>query len=608
MGIFSRIFKGGPPDGRDEDKEGEERSASSDGVPDVPVTEAELTEPAPAPNPALAAATLGGGGAGSPFSTPLWSWPQRGAAGAAGGPGAGDEPPPGAPAPAGRPEAPAAKPEDAAAKSRAAIPSVAKRGAGVETPAPAAPQTPATPPAPSTPSAAAPKGKGKEAVAVKDKNDSTMVMSPPPPAATAPTRPTPAPTPATPAPATPAAIPAPSAAQVRSRATSTPPARTPTPPAASAPPAPAPSSSPAAPPAAAAKAPPAPSAPVAAAPAAPAAPAAAPPASASAQTSPSGRARSDTLDALDEVVLELQSELSGAFAAASSPSPVQHGVSTAEDLAAVRALFHDVAVAHVAQVRDVMLELRYGEANPKWIELTKPALRSLRAMAGQMELTDLCEALDAFCDAVDASVANRAFSDEDKAELLRRYERLVELIPQAFELDAEHDRREPIIVQALLSQIDGVERPTIDKLFGVGLGRLEALMSANATDVAAVTGIRPALAAAIVAQFKTYRASATATISAPDAAAERRQLADLLIMLTILHDDFEKASGEWGDDAAQRKRSLRKQREQTFQQIKVGLARLGERDQLQRLEKLPFQERIAVIDRYLSSQQARPST
>jgi hypothetical protein len=253
-----------------------------------------------------------------------------------------------------------------------------------------------------------------------------------------------------------------------------------------------------------------------------------------------------------------------------------------------------------------MLELRYGDAEPKWIEMTKPALRSLRAMAGQMELNDLCEALDEFCAAVDTSVANRArITDDDKAELLRRYSRLVELIPQAFELDAERDRREPLIVEALLYQIEGVERPTIDKLFAVGLNRLDALMNGNAHDVAVVSGLRPELAAAIVAQFKSYRASSAATVSAPDPAAERRLLGDLLIMLTIQHDDFEKAAGEWSGDAAQRKRTLRKQREQTYQQIKVALARLGERDQLQRLEKLPFQERIAVLDRYLS-QQPRP--
>jgi hypothetical protein len=316
------------------------------------------------------------------------------------------------------------------------------------------------------------------------------------------------------------------------------------------------------------------------------------------------RTKPDTIDsALDEVVMEILEDAQAAAVPAEA-----HGVSTPEDLHAVRNLFNDVAVSHVAQVRDVMLELRYGQADPRWIEMTKPALQSLRAMAKQMELTELCQALDEFCAAVEGAVANRAgIGEDDKVELLRRYQRLIELIPQTFELDAERDRREPIIVEALLSQIEGVERPTIDKLFAVGLNRLDALINANAGDVAAVSGLRPELAAAIVEQFQSYRSSASATVSAPDPHSERRQIADLLIMLSLQNDDFTRVSTEWSDEARARKRALRKEREHTFQQIKVARARLGERDQLAELEKQPFHERIATIDRYLSSQQpARP--
>ena len=50
-----------------------------------------------------------------------------------------------------------------------------------------------------------------------------------------------------------------------------------------------------------------------------------------------------------------------------------------------------------------------------------------------------------------------------------------------------------------------------------------------------------------------------------------------------------------------RLRELRKQRDHTFNQIKVALARLGDRDQLPQLEKLPFNERIVTLDRYLAS-------
>jgi len=38
-----------------------------------------------------------------------------------------------------------------------------------------------------------------------------------------------------------------------------------------------------------------------------------------------------------------------------------------------------------------------------------------------------------------------------------------------------------------------------------------------------------------------------------------------------------------------------------FQRIKVVLARLGDRELLARLDRLPFNDRIATLDRYLSA-------
>jgi hypothetical protein len=609
MGIFSRIFQrgqdGGPTDGRQEEQDSESQEASAEDAP--PEAEIEIqTEPEPAPASmpapsfALATATAGSVPSESPFSTPLWSWPQRSPdKGAAREAAAAEEAPTPASTSAARQESHMAKSDDPGqpARSRGPLPGLPKQRTqpaqpvapaqpAAATPAPATP-APAAPaaaapaaaapaaaapaaaaPAAAAPAAAAPAPAGKDA-----KAHSTIMMSPPPP------------TPAT-APATGA----PPARTKTLRGASM--ARTSTEQAAQPAPAPAaPAPTPAAPPA---------PEPAAAASGEPAAP-------------PRRRNHPDTLtEALDEVVKGLQAEPTDEPDASSRPPrlPTDPGVSTDDDLAAVRDLFNDVAVAHVSQVRSVMLELRYGDADPKWIELTKPALRSLRAMAEQLELPDLCEALDAFVVTVDAAVQQRArISDEDKEELLRRYARLIEMIPQAFELDAERDRREPIIVEALLSQVPGVEQPTIQKLFAVGLGRLDSLMRASADEVAVVTGLRPELAAAIVERFRTYRSGANTAMSAPDPSAEFRNLHDLLIMLSLQNDDFTRASSEWSDEAQQRKRQLRREREQTFQQIKVTLARLGEREQLQRLEKLPFHERIASIDKFLSSQQPmRPST
>jgi hypothetical protein len=363
------------------------------------------------------------------------------------------------------------------------------------------------------------------------------------------------------------------------------------------PPRTAPPAAPPGPPAAPASAAPAkhPAAPAAAAaPATPAAPVARPQPPAG---RPARRAHSDSVTAAFDQVIEAEPGDTAVMAAQSV-----HGVSTVEDLAEVRRVFNDVAAVHVAQVRDVMLELRYGDAQPGWIESTQPALRSLRAMAQQLELHDLCGALDEFCVAVEAAVTGRArIDDDDKAALLRRYQRLIELIPQAFELDAERDRREPIIVEALLYQIPGVEKRTVEKLFAVGLHRLDALIQANADEIAVVAAIRPELATAIVTQFRTYRTAASSALAAPDPLAERRALGDLLIMMSVQNDEYNHAATLWTDEARGRKQEARKQREHVFQRIKVALARLGERDLLARLDRLPFNDRIAALDRYLSA-------
>jgi hypothetical protein len=459
---------------------------------------------------------------------------------------------------------------------RSAVPPSSSAPVAAETPSPAAsePRAPARGGGlPSVPRAQTAGESSRAAEPARDsgkEKDATMVLSPPPAPGSPPSRGS------RPASAASPALPG------------LPPTTKPAP---SAPAAPAPAPAPAAAPRTAAAAPP----PAPAAPVAPSSRAAAP------AGRPSRRAHSDSVGAAFDQVIESQP---------GDPAQPAHGVLTPQDLAEVRGVFNEVAAIHVAQVRDVMLELRYGDAQPAWIESTQPALRSLRAMAGQMELADLCQALDAFCIAVNAAVEGRARIDDDaKADLLRRYQRLIELIPQAFELDAERDRREPIIVEALLYQIPGVEKRTIEKLFAVGLSRLDALMRASSEELAVVAGLRAEIADAIVEQLRSYRSAAASALAAPDPLSERKHLGDLLIMMSVQNDDYNHAATMWTDEAKARKHEARKQREQVFQRVKVSLARLGERDLLARLDKLPFHERIATLDRYLSAAMpARPQS
>jgi hypothetical protein len=564
MGIFSRFFQRGQ-DGNPADPS----AVGDDGDttdPEIEVThgahgsDAHPAPAAPAAPPDEPAATRGSALLGSaPGLTPAFATPASSVVGHSGEPqrsiwdwpgpqprqrsNASPHPPPSAPSEASHPAAAESRPP-----ARGGLPSVPRSTAE---PAPRATESGKEP--------------GKE-------RDATMAQSPPPAPGPAPGRARPA---SSGSPALPGLPPSPASPRT---------------------------APPAAPPAAA----PAPAPPVTAAPAKPAAAPPAPPAAPVARPQapagrPARRAHSDSVTAAFDQVIEQVVEAGPGDTAVMAVQAV-HGVSTVEDLAEVRRVFNDVAAIHVAQVRDVMLELRYGDAQPGWIESTQPALRSLRAMAQQMDLHDLCGALDEFCVAVDAAVTGRARIDDDgKAELLRRYQRLIELIPQAFELDAERDRREPIIVEALLYQIPGVEKRTVEKLFAVGLHRLDPLMHASADEIAVVAAIRSELATAIVDQFRAYRSAASSALAAPDPLAERRALGDLLIMMSVQNDEYNHAASLWTDEARGRKLLARKQREQAFQRIKVALARLGERDLLARLDRLPFNDRIATLDRYLSA-------
>src|SRR4051794_18514653 len=62
----------------------------------------------------------------------------------------------------------------------------------------------------------------------------------------------------------------------------------------------------------------------------------------------------------------------------------------AADLAALHATFEDLAIDHVRPVRTLMVELAWGDAPSTWVALARPALRSLRSMAAQVELPVLC--------------------------------------------------------------------------------------------------------------------------------------------------------------------------------------------------------------------------
>jgi hypothetical protein len=271
------------------------------------------------------------------------------------------------------------------------------------------------------------------------------------------------------------------------------------------------------------------------------------------------------------------------------------------DLAEVRSLFAQLAANHVRQVRDFMMDLRWRDATVDWIGICEPALRSLRRAADKLELQQLCGSLDRFSEALAAAQTggSRTIDGERRDTLLTRYEELSTLMPQAFALDLDRTQREGFILQSLLLQVPDVKKVTLDKLYAAGLTTLEAMALATPSDIAATTGIGEALATRIVERFRAYREQIKAAVPDATRAHERERVAKLTAQLRREQDEYERAAQSWTKEAEEKRKALRKSRAQTLLDIQVVLARLGEVERLQEIERLPFERKVAHLESFL---------
>jgi hypothetical protein len=290
------------------------------------------------------------------------------------------------------------------------------------------------------------------------------------------------------------------------------------------------------------------------------------------------------------------------------PAPAQtQGASTASDEAALRETFEELTIAHVTPIRNAMMEVRFGEAQASWLELGRPALKSLRTMASEVGHAALLGALDGFVDALQAVLEPGQPPDVTgpaRETLLAAYAPLASCLPRAFALEGERDRREPIVVRALLEQVAGLEPLMIDKLVAAGLGTLAQLFAARADEIAAVTGVPDVVASAVAARVQSFRRTTPAALTAVDPAATVRELGKQVEQLRDEHAAFEEAARGWTEGDRQAKKQLRQRRQETFLQITIALVRLGEIDFALRLPKLAFARRIEDLDRMVNTRAA----
>jgi hypothetical protein len=309
------------------------------------------------------------------------------------------------------------------------------------------------------------------------------------------------------------------------------------------------------------------------------------------------------LDAIDEGFAAFFEEMPHATPA----PPAAHE----SDVAEVRALFEQVLIANARPVRELGIELSWGDLPKLWIDVAIPTLSSLSSAARQLELSSLANSLDAFARACEAARAGGSdlVEGSTRTTLLSEYERLIEAHRPAFELRDERVLREGVIVQSVLRQVRDVGKVTLDKLFAAGLTSLEAYRLAKPGDIATTTGIPIELATRIADRFHAYRIEAASWRPTDDRRDERALLSQLARELQALQVDLDAASRGWTTESVAKKRRLTAQRGETLLRAQVVLAHLGETKRLAELERAPIAAKIALLEELgAKADEAAPSS
>jgi hypothetical protein len=267
-----------------------------------------------------------------------------------------------------------------------------------------------------------------------------------------------------------------------------------------------------------------------------------------------------------------------------------------DDIAQAQALFRQITVAYIGPVRDFMIELRMGEPSKEWIQVCAPALASLASSAERMGLAPLASALGELKAALEAAENGEStnINETTREQLLAASRGLSTLLPEAFAVDEERDRREPIIVRSLLCQVPGVRKVQLDKLYRAGLTSLSMYYVAKPAELAQTTGLALDLCEQIVKRFARYKSMASIPPD-PQRANELAQLERLAERLGELNDAFDRGGTGFID-----KKRARQERGEVMLEISVILARLGEVGLVEALERLPFQRKVETLGGFVA--------
>ncbi len=292
-----------------------------------------------------------------------------------------------------------------------------------------------------------------------------------------------------------------------------------------------------------------------------------------------------------------------ASAVASEPGRHAPTVSASAPTKITRAELATLATHHIKPLINFMLELRWGTATSAWAGPCVAALRALSPLVSRLEAPPASEAIELLLAVLERThlASGCDISDAAREEMLQGYSILRHKCGLGTDLELERSRREPLVVDELLLQTEGVHVVCIEKVYAAGFCTIERILLTNADELSQLSGIELELATRIVGSFRTFREEFPTAAPDPLCSLEKRQLSTLLEELRQQEQRFERASSGWSHADLQARRTLRVERARNLHKVHAILARLGEIERIGSLERLPHAGKLSELAAFVRS-------
>jgi hypothetical protein len=287
------------------------------------------------------------------------------------------------------------------------------------------------------------------------------------------------------------------------------------------------------------------------------------------------------------------------------------------DRVAVRELFSEIAAGQAAPVRSFIGALRARTATKEWLEVCRPVMAVLHESATSLGLGEAAQPMGTFKSALELAAEgddgkDGAIEDAARDLILEAYEAMAKNFPEAFALGSSENRRDSMLLHALLKQVHNVGVVTLDAIYGAGLTSLEAVSQANPRELSATSGISIDLADAICNRLQEHVKELERTSHLPSERRFKARLEELLSVLVWEHDDFERLAAQTSvderEERLERKRAARRSRNLCALKVEATLVEMGEIEMADRFRSLPFDQRIELVAQFLGVRVAKRPT